>query len=82
MVDREAESLRHDADHGAHLAAESDLPADDGGIGLELTLPLFVGDHEHWRRVFALVLIEQGASEHRWGPCHPKTRCRHLGDAH
>ena len=60
--------------------AESERPADDGGVARKPVLPDVVADDDDRRRTFALVLVIEVAAEERRHARDPKAGRGHLGD--
>ena len=59
MRQRKTKALRHHADDGVGNVAETQLPSDDVGVGLESRLPDVVSDQDDPRRAGLLIGLDQ-----------------------
>ena len=65
LVEREAETLRHDADHGVGLVVQHDLAAHEPRVAAEEALPGLVLHHAHERRTLRVVDAHDEAAPDR-----------------
>jgi hypothetical protein len=74
-----AEARRGDADHGAGLAVDLHVLADDGGIAAEALLPQRVAEHDHVRAARLVLARHEPAAERRPHAQHIEEGRAHRG---